>query len=131
MKSMDFLDKVKEIIEAEGFECEIGRLETLKGRSGVCIREISRRRVSSDYGGECTYSYIYQVIVRDRDPEYAEKTCWLITEKLGCSRVDSANGSYEFDSQEVYTSPQELELKENLYFAWQVRFDAEIRQEMR
>lgn len=131
MRPTDLIHQVKALLEANGFSVRIGRLDRMVGKEGICLREVNRRRTSSAMDREKTYAFIYQIVVRSRDQFKAESGCWAITELLEDVRIESANGSYEFDSQDVYTSPEELELKENLYYAWHVRFEAVIRQKAR
>lgn len=128
MKPTDLIDQVKACLEENGYKVRIGRIDRMVGKEGICLREVHRRRVSSAWDREKTYAFVYQIVVRSRDQSRAEGDCWDITALLDGAVLDSANGSYEFDSQEVYTSPQELELKENLFYAWNVRFEALIRQ---
>lgn len=128
MQQSDFIERIQEILDSKGYRCVMGRIDTLKGKEGICVYEINRRLISSDYGGENTYSLIYQVVVRSRDPDTAESECWNIAELLQTADIRSSDNSFSFNFQEVYTSPQELELRDTLYYTWQVRFNAEIRQ---
>ena len=131
MERSDFIERVSAVLDDAGFPNDIGRIDILDGREGICVREVSRQLVAADYAGEKTYSVIYQIAARYRDEEEAEGTIWRITSLLEGVDIPSDDGSYEFDSQEVYASPQELSIRETMFYAWQVRFQAEIRQIVR
>ena len=52
--------------------------------------------------------------------------CCDIAELLKGAWLDSENGSYAFEGQEIYTEPQELALEETGFYAWETRIKASI-----
>lgn len=123
---IDLIDVAKDFLVYRGFDAYVKRLDQFTGREGIVVRRVPSRVTSRYFDGGEALSYIYQVIVRRRSGREAMETCCEIADLLKHAWLASRNGSYSFHGQEVYTGPQELELDEANFSAWEVRFEASI-----
>lgn len=123
---MDLLDQVELALKVGGYDAHQKRLDKFTGREGICIRRVGGQVTQSYFDGYTEETVIYQVICRSRSEETAMTQCMDIRDYLMRRSIVSANGSYDWIGQKVYTSPQELALEERGFFAWEVRLQAEI-----
>lgn len=123
---VDLIDRYSTALAANGHPNIKKRFDTLAGKEGVCIRPLPATIKQMYYDGTKEMDYPFQVIVRRRSEEAAMAECCEIEELLDGMTVPSANGSYRIAGCNVYTASQEMKLDEANYYAWHVRFIAEI-----
>ena len=122
----DLVDRARDLLRGAGHDAHAKRLDSFTGREGVCVRRISPTRVETYMDGTRAVDLAYQAVVRRRSESDAMTECIDIADMLDGADVPSANGSYLFESQEVVAGPQELELDEALFYAWECRVVAHI-----
>lgn len=123
---IDLVEGVKALLVENGFDAHVKRLDAFTGKEGVCVRRLPSSAAAKYMNRKRCVGYLYQVVVRRRSEREAMEECEDIARILESARVESANGSYGFTSQEVYTEPQELEIDEAGFYAWHVRMIASI-----
>jgi hypothetical protein len=124
---IDLVDTAAQQLKEAGYaDVHKKRLDTLTGCEGIVIRRLPYTVTEHYQDSSKTLSYLFQVIVRRRDEQLAMEQCSDIGELLDGAFIPSNNGSYIFTGCETYTEPQELELEENGFYAWEVRMEATI-----
>jgi hypothetical protein len=124
---IDLVDRVAAYLTGKGYQDVTTRmLDSTTGREAIVVRRLPYTVNAHYQDRTATLGYLYQVIVRNRDEAHAMNICSEIAEDLENARIESGNGSYVFTSAEIYTSPQQLPLEEQLFYAWEVRINALI-----
>lgn len=131
---IDVCARARDLIAAAGHSpAYLRKLDSTTAREGVVVRPLPSYVSSADYGRGTHVGYLYQVIVRRRDPgthgsaeERAAAECGEIASLLDGADMPSANGSYALVGQHVDSPPQELADDEQGFWAWQVRMRADI-----
>jgi hypothetical protein len=127
--TIDLVDVAVDFLQSKGYSDTVKRrLDSLTGREGIVVRRqpstVTNRYQDRGKG----ISYIYQVVVRRRDEQLAMEQCSAIAALLEEATLESINGTYRFIGSEVYTEPQELELEDDGFYAWEARIEALIAQ---
>ena len=124
---IDICERARDWLEAEGFkDVHVKRLDQFTGKEGIVIRPFPTTTTDHYYDRSTSQTYVYQVTVRRRSEAKAIEDCFAVANTLDGAYLPSKNGSYGFVDQEIYTEPQEQELEEANYYAWQVRMVATI-----
>lgn len=123
---IDLVYRASRFLAESGYEAHVKRLDEFTGREGIVLRRIPSAVTERYFDGGEAVSYVYQVIVRRRSERRAMEECCDIAELLKDAWLDSENGSYAFEGQEIYTEPQELALEETGFYAWETRIKASI-----
>jgi hypothetical protein len=125
--NIDIVDVCATYLQEHGFTDALKRrLDSTTGREAIIVRRLPTLSEATYMDGSQTLGYLYQIIVRRKSEEDAMTTCSDIAELLSDAYLPSANGSYVFTSQEIYTYPQELRLEEQGFYAWETRIHATI-----
>lgn len=126
---IDLIENAKTQLEALGYsDVVLKRLDGLTGKEGIVLREVAYTPIERYYDGTSTGDYVYQAIVRRRGQADARETCGEVAAALEDWEPASSNGSYRLNpgGHSVYTYPQELELSESGFYAYEVRMVARI-----
>lgn len=124
---IDVVEQAKKLIEAEGYKnVTMQPLNAMTGREGIVLRKLPSTFTTRDYDRHRTLQYLWQVIVRTRSPKDGQETVEALSRLMETAQLHSGNRSYWFISQEIYTPPQELEMGEALFYAYEFRVRTEI-----
>lgn len=123
---IDLVDNVRNALVDLGYDATTRRFDGTTEREGVYVRRWPSTITRRYYSRSKCVSYVYQVIVRRLDERRAMAECEEIAELLEGLAVPSANGSYDFNGQQIYTLPQEMELDSASFHAWQALISADI-----
>lgn len=127
MKEIDYEKQLKALLKANGYTgVSVGRYDRLTGREGICIRKLPATRTVEYMDGDIEMQRVVQVIVRRRVADVAIEECDWLADLVDGATVESANGSYEFVAQEVYTEPEEFMRGEDGFSAWAFRLRATL-----
>lgn len=126
-QAFDLMDRARDYLRAHGIgDASTKRLDSFTGKEGTVVRMLSEKREGFDYDGSEERSVLYQVVARRRSEKEAQEVCAAAAAVLDGAFIPSGNGSYVFDSQEVTSHANELELDEAMFYAWEVRVTAKI-----
>ena len=124
---IDLCERAKDYLEAKGFKgVYIKRLDEFTGKEAIVIRPLSLTAIDEYYDRSSSDEYVYQITVRRRSEYEAMNICSEVAKALDGAYLPSENDSYLFIDQETYTEPQEQELEEANFYAWQVRMVAKL-----
>lgn len=123
---IDVVERAKALYEENGYSVSLKRLDTFTGREGIVLRKLPSTFVDRSYDGYRTLDYLWQVVVRTRDPRKGQETAEALARLTDLEPLPSANGSYWFISQELYTPVEELDLDESNFYAFAFRVRTEI-----
>lgn len=124
---IDYERRLRHFISENGFRgVLLGRYDKLTGREGVLIRRLPNTITERYMDGSYTLQRIVQVVVRRRIADDALEDCDWLADMLDGAQIESANGTYKFISQEVYTQPEESSLYEEGFATWSFRLRANL-----
>ena len=124
---VDLCERAADWLRYKGFkDVFVKRLDQFSGKEAIVIRPFPTTTVGRYFDRERDEQYIYQITVRRRSEQKAIEDCYAVAEALNEAYLPSTNGSYIFIDQEIYTEPQQQELEEANFYAWQVRIVAYI-----
>ncbi len=102
------------------------RLDALTGKEGTVVRLVSSMVVDSHYDLGTCLDVTYQVVCRRLSEAEAMADCTAAATALQHHAHPIAGG--QVVDQEIYTPPQELELNESGYYAYETRLIAHVAQ---
>lgn len=128
MAGIDLVYRVRDFLQAEGYDVSTKRLDALTGKEGNVLRHIQFARTAEYYDGTVEGDVVFQLICRSHEEMKAAQDCCDMAEDIEGMTVTTNNGSFVMDSGgiEIYTEPQELRLDEANMYAWEARFKAHI-----
>lgn len=127
---MDFLDRVKEYIEQNvtlNAPIVFGLLDTAP--SSIAIRQIPSLVNDRYVDNEKTFTFAFQVLVKDADHLTAHNTIqsiFSVLDGLGKDVIPSQDGSYVFVKCECYTLPNFVEKTDKDEYIYTAIFYAEL-----
>ena len=127
---MDFLDRVKEYIEQNvtlNAPIVFGLLDTAP--SSIAIRQIPSLISDRYVDNEKTFTFAFQVLVKDADHLTAYNTIqniFSVLDGLGKDAIPSQDGSYAFVKCECYTLPNFVEKTDKDEYIYTTIFYAEL-----
>lgn len=124
MNPRDIITVARNVLEAQGMSANLRRLDEMTGKEGIVIRLLPITRTDSHYDLSECLEVPYQVIARCRSDSQAYGMCTKAVELLE-HRIFPIEGGSVTD-QEVYTYPQELELSESGFYAYETRMTAYV-----
>lgn len=124
---IDYERRLRHFISENGYSgVLLGRYDRLTGREGVLIRRMPSTITERYMDGSYTLQRIVQVVVRRRIADDALEDCDWLADLLDGATIESANNTYQFVSQEVYTQPEESSLYEEGFATWSFRLRANL-----
>lgn len=125
MNPREIVKGAKTTLESQGFHgIYLRRLDEMTGKEGIVIRLLPITRTDTHFDLSECLEIPYQIIARFRSDSEAFDECSKAVELLE-HRTYPLDGGYLTD-QEVYTYPQELELSESGFFAYEARLAAQV-----
>jgi len=123
---MDVCESIQSALKAEKIDASLKRLDSFTGKEGVIIR-----RVIPEFSGRYmdttrTVNFIAHIVVRNRSEKAAMELCEWIANFLQDRPLASLDGSYTWSATSIYTEPQEMELDESNFYAWNTRIEVQI-----
>lgn len=122
---IDYERRLRHFISESGYSgVLLGRYDKLTGREGILIRRLPGVRDEHYMDGKHELQRLVQVIVRRRVADDAIEDCDWLADMLDGATIESANGTYKFVKQEVYTEPEEFAIYEDGFSTWSFRLRA-------
>ena len=126
MNTVDFEAVLAQRLKDAGYEGVTTRkLETAKDY-GVVVRRGLPTTTAQYFDGTRSVQLVTSVFVVRKDEARAIDECQAIADEVPRMALDSANGSYDLTSVEVYAEPQEQAMA-GFPTIWRVQFQADIR----
>lgn len=124
---IDYERRLRHFLSGEGYKgVLLGRFDQLTGREGIVIRKLPSTKSEQYYDGSFNLQRLVQVIVRRRIADDAIEECDWLANLLDGATIESANGTYQFVNQEVYTEPEEFPVYEEGFSTWSFRLRANL-----
>lgn len=118
-----YLMGVRDALRAMGYDAHTKRLDAFTGREGIVLRPLAYSVTERDYAGGEAGDFAYRVIVRRRSAAQAEEDCRELAALLP---TVEAGAAARVAGCRVQVEPQELELDEAGFHAWEARIAAHI-----
>ena len=121
----EMLEAVKAALASAGYEACTKRLDAATGYDGAVVRWLGYTRTDAyDDGGECGNAVV-QVVRRSESERAAMDDSDAMARLLEGEPIADGAG-YRVVGFEIYTWPQEMELDESGYYAWEFRMQYHI-----
>lgn len=124
MNPRDIITAARDVLASQGMSANLRRLDEMTGKEGIVIRLLPITRTDSHYDLSECLEVPYQIIARYRSDSQAYGMCAKAVELLE-HRIFPIEGGSVTD-QEIYTYPQELELSESGFYAYETRLTAHV-----
>lgn len=121
----EMLEAVKALLAENGFEACTKRLDATTGYEGAVVRWLGYTRTERyGDGGECGNAVV-QVVRRGESERAVMDGCEAMARLLDEEPIADGAG-YRVVGFEIYTWPQEMELDESGYYAWEFKMSYHI-----